>query len=46
MNSNFKLGIVAKYQKDGWVIVKNFFKKKDIKTIKSQILKQKQKNSK
>ena len=39
MNSNLKLDIVAKYQKDGWVIVKKFFKKKDIKTIKTQILK-------
>ena len=46
MNSNFKLDIVAKYQKDGWVIVKNFFKKKDIKTIKSQILKKVSKTKK
>ena len=46
MNSNFKLDIVAKYQIDGWVIVKNFFKKKDIKTIKSQILKKVSKTKK
>lgn len=39
MNIKLQLSIVAKYKKDGWVIVKNFFKKNDIKIIKSQILK-------
>ena len=38
MNSNLNLNIVSMYQKVGWAVVKNFFKKQDIKIIKSQIL--------
>ena len=39
MNNKLNKNIITVYRKNGWVIVKNFFKKKDIKTVKAQILK-------